>query len=38
VHDPDKVKATVSDGLLEIKLSKVGVGKKAAVLAKAAIA
>lgn len=36
--DPNRVNATVSDGLLEIKLSKVGVGKKVPVLAKAAAA
>jgi HSP20 family protein len=36
--DPDKVKATVSDGVLEIQLLKVGLGKKVPVLAKAASA
>ncbi len=36
--DPDRVNATVSDGLLEIKLLKVGLGKKVPVLAKAAAA
>ena len=36
--DPDGVKATVRDGLLEIKLSKVGLGEKARVVAKAAAA
>jgi HSP20 family protein len=36
--DPDRVNATVSDGLLEIKLLKVGLGKKVPVLAKAATA
>jgi HSP20 family molecular chaperone IbpA len=36
--DPDKVKATVSDGILEIQLLKVGLGKKVPVLAKAASA
>ena len=36
--DPDRVKATVSDGLLAITLSKVGKGKKVPVLAKAAAA
>ena len=34
--DPNLVIATLSDGVLEIKLSKVGVGKKVPVLAKAA--
>jgi HSP20 family protein len=32
--DPDKVDATVSDGMLEVKLLKVGLGKKVAVRAK----
>jgi HSP20 family protein len=36
--NPDKVKATVNDGLLEIKLLKVGLGKKVPVLAKTAAA
>jgi HSP20 family protein len=36
--DPDRVNATVSDGLLEIKLLKVGLGKKVPVLARAATA
>jgi len=36
--DPERVNATVSDGLLEIKLLKVGLGKKVPVLAKAATA
>lgn len=36
--DPDQVKATVNDGTLEIKLLKVGLGKKVPVLAKAASA
>ena len=36
--DPDRVNATVSGGLLEIKLLKVGLGKKVPVLAKAATA
>ena len=36
--DPDRVNATVSDGILDIKLSKVGLGKKVPVLAKAAAA
>lgn len=36
--NPDKVKATVSDGLLEIKLLKVGLGKQVPVLAKTATA
>jgi len=36
--DPERVNATVSDGLLEIKLSKVGLGKKVPVLSKAATA
>ncbi len=36
--DPDRVNATVSDGLLELKLSKVGLGKKVPVLARAAAA
>jgi HSP20 family protein len=36
--DPNGVKATVRDGLLEIKLSKVGVGEKERVVAKAATA
>jgi HSP20 family protein len=36
--DPDRVNATVSDGLLEIKLLKVGLGKKVPVLAKTATA
>jgi HSP20 family molecular chaperone IbpA len=34
--DPDRVKATVSDGVLEIRLLKVGSGKKVPVLAKTA--
>ena len=34
--DPDRVNATVSGGLLEIKLLKMGLGKKVPVLAKAA--
>src|SRR6266446_5648208 len=36
--DPDRVNATVSGGLLEIELLKVGLGKKVPVLAKAAAA
>jgi HSP20 family protein len=36
--DPDRVNATVSDGLLTIKLLKVGMGKKIPVLARAAAA
>jgi HSP20 family molecular chaperone IbpA len=36
--DPDRVNATVRDGLLELKLSKVGLGKKVPVLARAAAA
>ena len=36
--DPDRMKATLSDGLLEIKLSKVGLGEKDRVVAKAAAA
>jgi len=36
--DPDTVQASVSDGLLELKLSKVGLGKKVPVLARAAAA
>ena len=36
--DPGTVNTTVSDGLLEIKLLKVGLGKKVPVLAKAAAA
>jgi HSP20 family protein len=36
--DPDRVNATVRDGLLELKLSKVGLGKKVPVLARAATA
>jgi len=36
--DPNGVKATVRDGLLEIKLSKVGLGEKERVVAKAATA
>jgi type II secretory pathway predicted ATPase ExeA/HSP20 family molecular chaperone IbpA len=36
--DPDGVKATVRDGLLEIKLPKVGFGEKGLMLAKAATA
>jgi HSP20 family protein len=36
--DPDRVHATVRDGLLELKLSKVGLGKKVPVLARAATA
>jgi HSP20 family protein len=34
--DPERVNATLSDGILEIKLMKVGMGKKISVLAKAA--
>ena len=34
--DPDQVKASLSDGILEIQLVKVGLGKKVPVLAKAA--
>ena len=34
--DPDQVKASLSDGILEIQLLKVGLGKKVPVLAKAA--
>jgi len=36
--DPDTVHATVSDGLVEIKLLKVGLGKKVPVLSKSATA
>jgi HSP20 family molecular chaperone IbpA len=36
--DPDRVNATLSDGVLEIKLLKVGMGRKIPVLAKAAAA
>jgi HSP20 family protein len=36
--DPEQVKATVSDGVLEIQLPKVGLSKKVPVLAKAASA
>ena len=36
--DPDRVNATLSDGVLEIKLLKVGMDKKIPVLAKAAAA
>ena len=36
--DPDQVNASISDGILEIKLLKVGLGKKVPVLAKAATA
>jgi HSP20 family molecular chaperone IbpA len=36
--DPDQVDARISDGILEIKLLKVGLGKKVPVLAKAASA
>jgi type II secretory pathway predicted ATPase ExeA/HSP20 family molecular chaperone IbpA len=36
--DPDRVHATVRDGLLELKLSKAGLGKKVPVLARAATA
>jgi HSP20 family protein len=36
--DPDRVDANVSNGILEIKLLKVGLGKKVPVLAKAATA
>jgi len=36
--DPDRVNATLSNGILEIKLLKVGMGKKIPVLAKAAAA
>jgi HSP20 family protein len=36
--DPNTVNATVSDGLLELRLSKVGLGKKITVLARAAVA
>jgi HSP20 family molecular chaperone IbpA len=36
--DPDRVDATLSDGILEIKLSKVGMGKKVFIFAKAAAA
>jgi general secretion pathway protein A len=36
--DPDRVKATVSDGVLEIKMCKVGAGKKVPILAKTATA
>ena len=35
---PDKVDATVSDGMLEVRLLKVGLGKKVAVRAKSATA
>jgi len=34
--DPDQVKASLSDGILEIQLLKVGLGKKVPVLTKAA--
>jgi HSP20 family protein len=36
--DPGSVSATISDGILEIKLLKVGLGKKVPILAKAASA
>jgi HSP20 family protein len=36
--DPDRVDATVSDGILEVKLLKVGLGKKVPVRAKSASA
>jgi type II secretory pathway predicted ATPase ExeA/HSP20 family molecular chaperone IbpA len=36
--DPDRVNATVSDGILEIKLLKVGFGKKVPILVKSAAA
>ena len=36
--DPDRVSATVSEGILEIKLLKVGLGKKVPVVANAASA
>ena len=36
--DPDNVDATVSGGILEVKLLKVGSGKKAPVRAKSATA
>ena len=36
--DPDRMNATVSDGILDIKLSKVGLGTKVPVRAKAAAA
>jgi HSP20 family protein len=36
--DPDNVDATVSDGILEVKLLKVGLGKKVPVRAKSAFA
>src|SRR6266699_4184708 len=36
--DPDRVNATLSDGILEIRLLKVGMGKKIPVLARAATA
>ena len=36
--DPDRVDATVSNGILEIKLMKVGLGKKVPVMSKSASA
>ena len=36
--DPDRVNATLGDGILEIKLLKIGMGKKIPILAKAAAA
>jgi HSP20 family molecular chaperone IbpA len=36
--DPDRVDATVGNGILEIKLLKVGLGRKVPVLGKAAFA
>jgi HSP20 family protein len=36
--DPDRVNATLGDGILEIRLLKIGMGKKIPVLAKAAAA
>ena len=36
--DPDRVSATLTGGILEIRVSKVGMGKKIAVLATAAAA
>ena len=36
--DPDRVEATLTGGILEIRVSKVGMGKKIAVRAKAAAA
>jgi HSP20 family molecular chaperone IbpA len=36
--DPDRVDATVRNGILEIKLLKVGLGKKVPVIGKAAYA